>query len=72
MDYYNNPYMARYQSLQMPEMFRGTNYQDKRQKTAQKRQLKSLKKFRRRDRLFFLPEKIKTKFQKPIDKLVTM
>ena len=23
MDYYNNPYMARYQSLQMPEMFRG-------------------------------------------------
>ena len=23
MDYYSNPYMARYQSLQMPEMFRG-------------------------------------------------
>ncbi len=23
MDYYNNPYMARYQNLQMPEMFRG-------------------------------------------------
>ena len=23
MDYYNKPYMARYQSLQMPEMFRG-------------------------------------------------
>lgn len=23
MDYYNNPYMARYQSLQMPEMFQG-------------------------------------------------
>lgn len=23
MDYYNNPYMARYQRLQMPEMFRG-------------------------------------------------
>ena len=32
MDYYNNPYMARYQSLQMPEMFRWTNYPDKRQK----------------------------------------
>lgn len=26
MDYYNNPYMARYQSLQAPEMFRGQNY----------------------------------------------